>query len=157
MADRQTSAPANGDSRPRQDTTTQPGQYPSKLPFGVSVPQSTGAPGSAGKGSSAPDPTMAGGPTPTGNFGANFDDLHTGSPGSTGVSPNQQSGASYTDPFAVLCGNGMGEMHGGSTETQAAGNKAGHPGPFGVANPLNTGSGEGTPLIGGKGGKNRGR
>lgn len=155
--DRNTGGTPNGDSRPRQDSTTMPGQYPRDLPFGISVPTGTGAPGSAGQGGSATDPTMAGSATPATVFGAPAANLNTGSPGSAGATPHQESGASYTDPFAHLAGGGAGQMTGGSTDTEAQADKAGHPGPFGTAYPVTTGTGTGTPLIGGRGGKNRGR
>lgn len=151
--DRNTGSKPNGDSRPRQDSTTMPGQYPRPLPFGQNPPTGTGAPGSAGQGSTATDPTMAGSATPTSVFGAPADNLHTGSPGTQGATPHQTTGASYTDPFAYLSGGNAGQMTGGSTDTEAQGDKAGHPGPFNTPYPTDTGVGHGKTLIGGRGGK----
>lgn len=144
----------NGDSRPRQDSTTMPGQYPSQLPFGIAVPSGTGAPGGGGSPDKSSDPTIQ---TLPGSVFGSPNPMTTGSPGSAGSTPSTTTGASYTDPFAYLGGCGKGEMTGGSIDTEANANKTGHTGPFDVANPLSTGVGEGQPLIGGRGGKNRGR
>jgi hypothetical protein len=67
-----------------------------------------------------------------------------------------QGGAAYTDPFCQV-GTNDSQMSGGSVSTEAQSNKTGYPTPIGTANPLSTGAGQGTPLIGGRGGKNRGR
>jgi hypothetical protein len=149
MADPKTNGPSNGGGRPRQDNTTMPGQYPAQIPFGFPVPQGTGAPGTAGTGV-ASDPTMQS-PTPTSVFGSPADNMHTGSPGSSGAHASTSGGATYTEPFAHLAGGESGKMSGGSTDTEAQANKTGYPTPFGFKNPLNTGAGEGKPLIGGRG------
>ncbi len=138
-----------GDSRPREGSTTMPGQYPGQLPFGFPVPSGTGAPGTAGTGV-ASDTTMES-PTPTSVFGATGDYLHTGSPGTAGATPHQTTGASYTGYYAHLEGGGAGYMTGGQIDTEAQANKAGYPAPFGFPNPMDTGAGKGTPLIGGRG------
>lgn len=147
MADKQTGGRPSG-TGPRRDPTTMPGQYPSKLAFGIAVPQSTGAPGTEGAAPS-PDATVHT-PTPESNFGAPFDDLHTGAPGSMGASAHVSGGAFYTDPFGYLAGGGAGASSNGSTDTEAQGNKYGYPAPGGAATPMSTGAGEGSPMIGGR-------
>jgi hypothetical protein len=142
-----------GGGRPREDGTTMPGQYPSKLPFGFPVPQSTGSPGGGGTPNKSPDPTIE--TLPNSVFGS-ANPMTTGSPGSGGAGMSPQSGATYTDAFTQV-GSNDSQCSGGSVSTEAQSNKTGYPTPIGTANPLMTGSGQGTPLIGGRGGKNRGR
>lgn len=153
MAEKTTGTPG-GDSRPRQDSTVLPGEYPGKLPFGISVPTSTGAPGSSGSPANSSDPTIEN--LPSSVFGAP-NPMTTGSPGTSQPAPNQQGGVSAIDMFAFQSPYVDAQITNGSSETEAAANKVGHPGPFNTANPLDTGVGEGQPLIGGRGGKNRGR
>ena len=142
-----------GGGRPRQDSTTMPNQYPSQLPFGFPVPQGTGAPGGGGTPDKSPDPTIE--TLPGQVFGSAVPST-TGSPGSSGAGMSPQSGATYTDPFGHVGANEA-QCTGGSVSTEAQSNKTGYPTPIGTANPLTTGAGQGTPLIGGRGGKNRGR
>jgi hypothetical protein len=142
-----------GGGRPREDSTTMPGQYPSKLPFGFPVPQSTGSPGGGGTPNKSPDPTIE--TLPSNVFGS-ANPMTTGSPGSSGAGMSPQSGATYTDPFAQV-GTNDSSCSGGSVSTEAQSNKTGYPTPIGTPNVLSTGAGQGTPLIGGRGGKNRGR
>lgn len=143
-----------GDNRPRQDNTTLPNEYPSQLPFGFPVPQGTGAPGSAPATTTNPDPTIEQLPSSVFGMPVPYD---TGSPGSAQASGSQAGGATATDPFAYQSPHIADATVQGSTETEAAKNKAGHPAPFNQANPMQTGSGQGQPLIGGRGGRNRGR
>lgn len=142
-----------GGGRPREDSTTMPGQYPSKLPFGFPVPQGTGSPGGGGTPDKSPDATIE--TLPHQVFGSAVPQ-DTGSPGSSGAGMSPQTGATYTDPFTQV-GTNDSSCPGGSVSTEAQSNKTGYDAPFGQHNPLMTGSGQGTPLIGGRGGKNRGR
>lgn len=142
-----------GGGRPREDGTTMPGQYPSQLPFGFPVPQTTGSPGGGGTPDRSPDKTIE--TLPHSVFGSPVPQ-NTGSPGSSGAGMSPQSGATYTEPFGHVGANEP-QMTGGSVSTEAQSNKTGYSTPIGTANPLMTGAGQGTPLIGGRGGKNRGR
>src|SRR5215475_7804316 len=95
MADNTTGGPSKGKAH-GGDQTAMPGQAPGGIPFGIQNPLSTGAPGTAGAGSSAPDPTLAQ-PVPTTTpGGAPTKDTATGAPGSSGASAGVATGASYT-------------------------------------------------------------
>ncbi len=145
MADKQTDGKGKGTPRPG-DQTTQPGQYPSKMPFGIQVPTSTGAPGSSPAPSGPDDATTKPGQVPMSVFGMPVDE-HTGAPGSAGASAGVAGGATYTDPFATLAGGGKGSMSGGSTDSEAQANKYGTNTMWGVAGPGqpdSTGAGHGT-------------
>jgi hypothetical protein len=130
-----------------------PNQYPSQLPFGFPVPQGTGSPGGGGTPDKSADPTIE--TLPSQVFGQPVPSM-TGSPGSAGAPLSPQTGATYTEPFGHV-GAIEAQCTGGSVSTEAQSNKTGYDAPFGQHNPLTTGSGEGQPLIGGRGGKNRGR
>jgi hypothetical protein len=145
MADNQTSGAGKGRGR-AGDQTSQPGQASGLLPFGISNPLGTGAPGTSGGAPGPQDPTTVPGQVPGSVFGASTD-TKTGAPGSAGASTSVATGASYTDPFAHLSGGNSGNMTGGSVDTESQGNKYGSstmPGIAGSGSPKDTGVGHGT-------------
>lgn len=88
------------------DPTNMPGQPEASI-FGLSVPTTTGAPGSRSAGDSAPsDVTLHNGQLDAGLAqvsGAQITD--TGAPGSTGARPSSGGEAvTYTDPFGFIGG-----------------------------------------------------
>jgi hypothetical protein len=120
MADKTMGGPAKGQSH-GGDQTALPGQAAGKIPFGISNPLNTGAPGSGGTGPS-PDPTLQA-PVPASAFGASTDDTSTGAPGSTGTMAGVAAGATYTkDSYGSYP---MDNMTGGSVDTEAQSNKYG--------------------------------
>lgn len=120
MADKTMGGPAHGASH-GGDQTAMPGQAAGKIPFGVQNPLSTGAPGTGGTGAS-PDPTLQA-PVPGSVYGAATDDTDTGAPGSAGSNSPASGGASYTlDTYGWVS---YMNLTGGSTDTEAQGNKYG--------------------------------
>lgn len=146
MADKSMGGPSKGYAH-GGDQTAMPGQAAGKLPFGLANPQSTGAPGSGGTGPSG-DPTLQA-PVPGSMYGAQNDDVHTGAPGSAGVTTGVKSGASYTvDAYGAY--TYMNET-GGSVDTEAQGNKYGSDTRIpGLRVPRSTGTGDGSPMHGGR-------
>jgi hypothetical protein len=141
MADKTMGGPAKGQSH-GGDQTALPGQAAGKLPFGISNPLNTGAPGTGGTGP-ASDPTLQA-PVPASSFGASNDDTDTGAPGSSGTTAGVAAGATYTkDMYGAYP---MDSATGGSVDTEAQSNKYGSdtriPG-------LHTPSGTGAPASGG--------
>lgn len=140
------------------EVTNEPNQYPSSL-FGVTLPQGTGAPGSAGAARTA-DPTNQPGQLTEKISGTGpADTADTGSPGSqgAGVSNGGADSITYTRPGAFLTGTNQedtvrDDISGLGDWTQA------HDGSYGgslnlpgiVGNqPTSTGAGQGRVLRGG--------
>jgi hypothetical protein len=120
MADKTMGGPAKGVSH-GGDQTALPGQAAGKLPFGITNPLSTGAPGTGGTGPS-PDPTLQA-PVPTDMYGAANDDTDTGAPGTSGSAAGGATGASYTlDTYGWVT---QVNCTGGSVDTEAQANKYG--------------------------------
>lgn len=142
------------------DPTTEPGNTPASL-FGVTLPQTTGAPGSPGPALGEGDSTNEPGQTTEGFSGEGPSDIaETGAPGSMGA---QNHGAGpdavkFTDPGSFLGGTYQSEtvndsVSGTDDWTQAI------DGSYGAATnlpgiqgnmPLSTGAGMGRVLRGGR-------
>lgn len=149
MADRTTGGPSKGNTH-GGDQTSLPGQGAGKLPFGIQNPQTTGAPGAAGGGGMASDPTLQT-PVPATAFGAKTDVTDTGAPGGSGSSPNGAKGATYTKDS--IDAYPREDATGGSVETEAQANKYGvDTGIPGLKTPKGTGAPmSGTPGYGSTG------
>lgn len=136
MADKSMGGPAKGATH-GGDQTAMPGQAAGRIPFGVGNPLDTGAPGTGGTGPS-PDPTLQA-PIPGSVYGAGTDDTDTGAPGSTGSNSPAGGGANFTmDAYGWYA---FMDCTGGSTDTEAQGNKYGSDTHIpGLATPRTTGA-----------------
>lgn len=121
MADKTTGGPAKGKTH-GGDQTSLPGQAAGKIPFGISNPLSTGAPGTQGQGGAPSDSTVTT-PVSTTSFGAKADNTDTGAPGTSGASSGVASGATYTKDS--LDAYPREDATGGSVDTEAQSNKYG--------------------------------
>lgn len=149
------------DTRRSGSGTSDPDAYPTKMPFGISVPSGTGAPGSGGAGSSSADPTLAPGQDNPGGItgSASKSDIeNTGAPGSAGYpggpGPGTVGSARYTDPGSFLEGEGGSyeSMTSDQTSTQSGARYGSGPQIPGVAGntPAGTGAGGGRVMRGGR-------
>lgn len=121
MADKTLGGPAKGKTA-GGDQTALPGQAAGKIPFGIQNPLATGAPGSSNGGAAPSHPTLQT-PIPTSIFGAKTDDVATGAPGGSSVSPHVATGATYTlDSYGA---SPRQDMTGGSVDTEGQSNKYG--------------------------------
>lgn len=121
MADRTTGGPAKGKTH-GGDQTSLPGQAAGKMPFGISNPLSTGAPGTQGQSPGGGDVTVTT-PVSTTSFGAKADNVDTGAPGSGGAHSTVQTGATYTKDS--IDAYPREDASGGSVDTEAQSNKYG--------------------------------
>jgi len=154
QAQAQAGVPAGG-----VDPTNELGQTPSSL-FGVTLPQTTGAPGGPGA-QNQPDPTLEAGQDYEGISGLGPDmTANTGAPGSMGAQNGGAGGdaVKYTEPGSYLSGTYQQEtvsddISGTSDWTQAIDGSYGAaknlPGITGNM-PTSTGAGQGRVMRGGR-------
>ena len=143
------------------DPTTELGQTPADL-FGVTLPQGTGAPGSAGAAGSAADPTNEPGQLNEGISGEGPAQIaNTGAPGSAGAtySTGGPDTIRYTRPGSPFSGSYQQDVvndhvsgSGDWTQANDFGYSSGGPQLPGIKGnePSSTGSGEGRVLRGGR-------
>lgn len=147
MADTQNSGGGSGPG---------PDAYPTRMPFGISLPGGTGAPGSGGAGRTPADPTLQpgqddGGPI-TGSA-SKSDAENTGAPGSSGApAANTGSSVRYTEPGSFLSGSYESESRPAGDDTEAGAHYGGSPNLPGIKGntPSGTGAGGGRVMRGGR-------
>lgn len=124
-----------------------PDAYPTRMPFGITVPGGTGAPGSAGAGQAATDPTLAPGQDDSGPIGTSRANAEsTGAPGSRGTSGANSGGTvRYTEPGSWLDGTYESETHPAGDDTEVGSHYGGGPQLPGIQGntPSGTGAGSG--------------